>query len=113
MSEFLLFLFAVTSAVITFLAGCTAHPDRKPPHTFPPGLESQHSETYSKSMVVNEPSASTDTPLCGTAAREAQAMAAQNYPQPYSAGSSCTQNACFNPQTGTYIASDGTQRVCR
>lgn len=113
MSEGFLFRGAVTCAVIIFLAGCSAQPARKPPQTFAPGLVSQPSETYSESMVVNDPSASPDTPLCGTAAREAQAMAAQNYPQPYSAGSSCTQNACFNPQTGTYIASDGTQRVCR
>lgn len=62
---------------------------------------------------VMDPSAPLNTPLCGTAARENMAMGVQNYPQPLSSGNSCVQNACFDTQTGTYIASDGTKRVCR
>lgn len=101
---------------VAMLAGCAATPHvpahKIPPQSFAPGMVSD-TPAANESQLVNDPSAALDTPLCGTAAREAQATAVQNYPQPLSVGNSCTQNACFNPQTGTYIAADGTPRVCR
>ncbi|GAN67637.1 hypothetical protein AA0473_0828 [Acetobacter orleanensis NRIC 0473] len=73
----------------------------------------QQGNPADESKLTNDPSAPANTPLCGVAARESQAMAAQNYPEPLTSGNSCVQNACFNTQSGTYIAADGTQRVCR
>ncbi|MFT8675289.1 MAG: hypothetical protein ABF990_10265 [Acetobacter sp.] len=101
-------------ASLGLVAGCanTAQPARIPPQSFAPGLNAETANP-NESALKNDPSAPTDTPLCGTAAREAMAMAVQNYPQPLAVGSACTQNACFNTQTGTYIAADGTRRVCR
>ena len=97
------------------LAGCAATPGhgvsgRTPPQDFAPGLTGE--EAHSGSLQ-NDPSAPANTPLCGTAEREAMAMGVQNYPQPLATGNSCARNACFNTQTGTYIAADGTRRVCR
>ncbi|MBO1324499.1 BA14K family protein [Acetobacter sp. TBRC 12305] len=96
------------------LAGCTnpTPPARIPPQSFAPGLAAEAANP-NESTLTNDPSAPLNTPLCGTAAREGMAMAVQNYPQPLAVGSTCTQNACFNTQTGTYIAADGTRRVCR
>ena len=107
---------AVGWCAVALLAGCAAQPQgaghKIPPQSFAPGMisDSPHANDPQK---VNDPSAPLDTPLCGTAAREAQATAVQNYSQPLTVGNSCTQNACFNPQTNTYIAADGTARVCR
>ncbi|MGG6429913.1 hypothetical protein ACQ5TV_08040 [Acetobacter ghanensis] len=95
------------------LAGCASQPARIPPQSFAPGLSGETPPPANESLLVNDPSAPADTPLCGAAAREAMAMAVQNYPQPLASGNSCTRSACFNTQTGTYIAADGTQRVCR
>ncbi|GCD76241.1 hypothetical protein NBRC3299_2533 [Acetobacter pasteurianus NBRC 3299] len=96
------------------LAGCASQPEghRIPPQSFAPGLTTEPSAT-NDSHLTNDPSAPLNTPLCGTSARENMAMGVQNYPQPFSSGNSCVQNACFDTQTGTYIASDGTKRVCR
>ncbi|MDG6093594.1 hypothetical protein LOC54_00450 [Acetobacter sp. AN02] len=85
---------------------------RIPPQDFPPGTVAETPPPAGVTLV-NDPSAPADTPLCGTAAREANAISATNYPQPLSTGNSCTANACFDPSTVTYIASDGTRRVCR
>lgn len=98
--------------MLGLLAGCASQPTRIPPQSFAPGLSGESSPA-NESQLANDPSAPTNTPLCGTAAREAMAMAVQNYPQPLAVGGSCVRNACFNTQTGTYIAADGTQRVCR
>lgn len=103
---------------LALLAGCAAQPQpavqaRRPVQGFPSNMAIQQGTPADESQLTNDPSAPADTPLCGTAARESQAMAVQNYPQPLSSGNSCVKNACFNPQTGTYIAADGTPRVCR
>lgn len=98
------------------LAGCAAQPaaqQKVPLQTFPPNMAIQQGSPVDESHLTNDPSAPANTPLCGTAARESQAMATQNYPQPLTSGNSCVQNACFNTQTGTYIAADGSARVCR
>lgn len=99
--------------LLGLLAGCASQPSRIPPQSFAPGLSGESPPSAHESQLVNDPSAPTNTPLCGTAAREAMAMAVQNYPQPLAVGGSCVRNACFNTQTGTYIAADGTQRICR
>ena len=99
--------------VLGLLAGCASQPTRIPPQSFAPGLSAETPPPANESQLVNDPSASVDTPLCGAFAREGMAMAVQNYPQPLAVGGSCTRNACFNTQTGTYIAADGTPRVCR
>jgi hypothetical protein len=85
---------------------------RIPPQTFPPGTVTEEPPPEG-AKLVNDPSAPVDTPLCGTAAREANAMGQAVYPQPLISGGACTQNACFDPATQTYIASDNTRRVCR
>ncbi|PCD79382.1 hypothetical protein [Acetobacter orleanensis] len=102
------------------LAGCAAQPavqpsaqQKIPLQTFPQNMAIQQGNPADESKLTNDPSAPANTPLCGVAARESQAMAAQNYPEPLTSGNSCVQNACFNTQSGTYIAADGTQRVCR
>ncbi|MCH4092807.1 MAG: hypothetical protein LKE96_00515 [Acetobacter peroxydans] len=111
----------LSGTLVLALSGCTQQPQasRIVPQTFgPPAQAAQtmapvSSSDTGKSAKQNDPAAPRDTPLCGTAAREAMAMAVQNYPQPLTSGNSCTQNTCYNTQTGTYIAADGTQRVCR
>lgn len=101
---------------VGLLAGCAEQPHKGSAkvatQSFAPGMLSD-APPANESQLVNDPSAPADTPLCGTAAREAQATAQQNYSKPLGVGNSCTQNACFNTQTGTYIAADGTARVCR
>ncbi|WP_243429608.1 hypothetical protein [Acetobacter sacchari] len=87
-------------------------PKRIPPQDFPPGTVAEIPPPEG-TKLVNDPSAPNNTPLCGAAAQEANATGASIYPQPLSSGDSCVQNACFDPATLTYIASDGTRRVCR
>ncbi|WP_242006295.1 hypothetical protein [Acetobacter estunensis] len=95
-------------------AGVTAAnpPGRIPPQVFPPGTVTE-SAPPSGVKLVNDPSAPLTTPLCGASAQEANAMGQALYPQPSRTGGDCTQNACFDPATQTYIASDNTRRVCR
>ncbi|NHO33862.1 hypothetical protein [Acetobacter fallax] len=93
-------------------ATASVPPARIPPQQFAPGTVTETAPPENVTLV-NDPSAPASTPLCGTAAREANAMAAAMYPQPLSSGNACTQNACFDPATQTYIASDNTRRVCR
>ncbi|MBR2124400.1 MAG: hypothetical protein IJ934_04405 [Acetobacter sp.] len=64
-------------------------------------------------FLQNDPSASTHTPLCGVTRHQSIAIGVENYPQPLMTGDECVQNTCFDTQTGTYIAADGTYRVCR
>jgi hypothetical protein len=114
---------ALGSTLAMSLSGCAQQPQASHvvQQTFGPASPTQAAQTMApvsssdtgKSSKQNDPAAPRDTPLCGTAAREAMAMAVQNYPQPLASGNSCTQNTCYNTQTGTYIAADGTQRVCR
>ncbi|WP_338333084.1 hypothetical protein [Acetobacter sp. LMG 32666] len=101
-----------SALMLGLLAGCASPPTRIPPQSFAPGLSAE-APPANESQLVNDPSAPANTPLCGAAAREAMAMAVQNYPQPLAVGGSCVRSACYNTQTGTYIAADGTQRVCR
>ncbi|GAB6967532.1 hypothetical protein JCM25156A_15690 [Komagataeibacter kakiaceti JCM 25156] len=119
---------AVTSAVFLLLAGCAgqaahhpaprgataqAAPGRIPPQGFAPGLTGEEGAPPSGIVLTNDPSAPADTPLCGHAAREANSIGAMVHPDITPVVSSCAANACFDAQTGTYIASDGSRRVCR
>jgi hypothetical protein len=100
-------------------AGCaapssqdTATQGRIPPQDFAPGTVAETAPVSDKKLT-NDPSAPQDTPLCGAAAREAAAMSSVNYTAPLKVGNSCTLNACFDSSTLTYIAADGSRRVCR
>ncbi|GBQ16355.1 hypothetical protein AA16663_2370 [Komagataeibacter rhaeticus DSM 16663] len=117
-----------TIGAAVLLAGCAAQPARQrpdsviaaqattpgriPPQDFAPGMTGE--ETAPSGVVLtNDPSAPADTPLCGHAAREANALGATVHPDMTPAASPCAANACLDPQTGTYIADDGSRRVCR
>ncbi|CAM2816640.1 hypothetical protein AA15237_1580 [Komagataeibacter xylinus NBRC 15237] len=90
-----------------------ATPGRIPPQDFAPGLTGEEGAPHEGTILTNDPSAPADTPLCGHAAREANAMGATIHPEVTPTASSCAANACFDAQTGTYIAADGSRRVCR
>ncbi len=62
---------------------------------------------------TNLPSAPLNTPLCGTALHEQARTGAGVYSRSLATGNSCTRNACFQPLTGTFIAQDGNNSVCR
>lgn len=64
-------------------------------------------------VLVNDPSAPSDTPLCGTAAREANAMGQALLGRQYANAGICTGFACYDPATATYIGADGYHHVCR
>ncbi|BAK84434.1 hypothetical protein D3W54_07915 [Komagataeibacter medellinensis] len=112
--------FCITAAAL-LLAGCaaqpapragTATPGRIPPQDFAPGVTGEET-TPTGIVLTNDPSAPADTPLCGHAAREANALGATVHPDITPLVSPCAANACFDAQTGTYIADDGSRRVCR
>nr|WP_237442418.1 hypothetical protein [Saccharibacter sp. 17.LH.SD] len=62
---------------------------------------------------MNVPSAPLDTPICGSALHEQAQTGAALYSRSLTSGNSCTQNACFQPLTGTFIAQNGNNSVCR
>ncbi len=64
-------------------------------------------------VLANDPSAPTDTPLCGTAARETNAIGQALLPRQYAAAGICQSFACYDPATATYIGLDGYRHVCR
>ena len=90
-----------------------ATPGRIPPQDFAPGLTGEEGAPPQGVVLTNDPSAPADTPLCGHAAREANGIGATIHPDITPTVSSCAANACFDAQTGTYIAADGSRRVCR
>lgn len=99
------------------VSACATRPASQPTQHTAQGFaaESQQmslgtTEDHSKSNV---PSAPLTTPLCGAALREQAQSGAAVYTQGLTSGSSCTQNACFQPLTGTYITQNGTNSVCR
>lgn len=64
-------------------------------------------------MLVNDPSAPLDTPLCGMAAREANAIGQTLLSRQYATVGICSSYACYDPATATYIGADGYRHVCR
>ncbi|GAJ28645.1 hypothetical protein [Acidomonas methanolica] len=105
------------------LAGCGETPARPVaatrPHptvtaqSFAPEYTAETPPAPGAPVLANDPSAPIDTPLCGSAAKEAIATAAAVYPDGLTSGSTCPQNACFEPLTGTFIAATGARSVCR
>ncbi|MBF0875985.1 hypothetical protein HKD21_03870 [Gluconobacter cerevisiae] len=116
--------FWLSLVALPLLAACAEQPTaparstasatqaRIPPQDFAPGLAEEAPED-GKKKLFNDPSASLNTPLCGTALREQAQAGAALYPQSLASTSSCPRNACFQPLTGTYIAATGAQSVCR
>ena len=64
-------------------------------------------------VLANDPSAPVDTPLCGAAARETDALGQALLPRQYAAAGVCQSFACYDPATATYIGLDGYRHVCR
>lgn len=95
------FVVFVWPLCLTF-AACSASPQRS----------SLRSET-TKPFFTNDASAPIDTPLCGIAARESNAMESANYQSPFRVDNHCVKNACFSPLTGSFIASTGYRSICR
>ncbi|UYH51531.1 hypothetical protein N5W20_01220 [Candidatus Kirkpatrickella diaphorinae] len=89
-------------SLLPALAACGAAPQQSSPRT-----------QTSKPFFTNDVSAPRDTPLCGIAAQEANAMEIANYTTPFRTGNRCVQNACFSPLTGSFIAASGYRSVCR
>lgn len=64
-------------------------------------------------MLVNDPSAPLDTPLCGMAAREGNAISQTVLSRQYATAGICSSFACYDAATATYIGADGYRHVCR
>lgn len=101
---------AVLVGMASGLSACAPHHRATPVALPPPAVAATGA---AEPVLVNDPSAPADTPLCGHAAREANAIGATIHPDITPARSSCAANACFDPQTGTYIGADGNRHVCR
>lgn len=86
---------------------------RIPPQDFAPGMTGEMPLPANEAQLTNDPSAPVNTPLCGAVQRETNRMGGQVFSDGLASGSSCPQNACFNPLTGTYIAATGAPSVCR
>lgn len=84
------------------LAACSGAPQQSSPRA-----------QTSKPFFTNDVSAPLNTPLCGIAAQEANAMERTSYPSPLRTSNRCVQNACFSPLTGSFIAASGYRSVCR
>jgi hypothetical protein len=69
--------------------------------------------TGSAAPLSNDPSAPADTPLCGTAAREANGIGQAVLSHQYAQAGICSSFACYDPATATYIGADGYRHVCR
>lgn len=63
--------------------------------------------------LANDPSAPMNTPLCGTAAREADAIGQSLLSRQYATAGACSSFACYDPATATYLGADGYRHVCR
>lgn len=106
---------------LALLAGCAEPnaprpvaqgPVRQPPQDFAPGMTTE-TPPANEAQLANDPSAPTNTPLCGAVQQETNRMGGRVFPDGLASGSSCPQNACFNPLTGTYISATGASSVCR
>ncbi|PYD60687.1 hypothetical protein CFR73_06110 [Novacetimonas maltaceti] len=100
---------ALLGGMASGLSACAPHHRAAPVASHPPVAATGAAAP----VLVNDPSAPADTPLCGHAAREANAIGATIHPDITPERSSCAANACFDPQTGTYIGADGNRHVCR
>ncbi|MBB3172329.1 hypothetical protein FHR90_000135 [Endobacter medicaginis] len=64
-------------------------------------------------QLSDDPSAPANTPLCGTQAREINAIGSAIDPEAAGAAGVCATYACYDPLTATYIGADGARHVCR
>ena len=101
---------ALLVGMVSGLSACAPQHRAAPVVAPPPAVAATGT---AEPVLVNDPSAPADTPLCGHAAREANAIGATIHPDITPLRSSCAANACFDPQTGTYIGADGNRHVCR
>ncbi|WP_373318213.1 hypothetical protein [Ameyamaea chiangmaiensis] len=113
---------AAVLVVCAALAGCADQTPQAtasqpathiPPQDFAPGTVVEGPPPANEAQLTNDPSAPANTPLCGTAAREANQIAAANYPEPGRSGNACVLSACYDAQTATYIGADGNRHICR
>lgn len=63
--------------------------------------------------LLNDPSAPSNTPLCGIAAQETNALSRQLLSRQYAEAGQCAAYACYDAATATYIGADGYRHVCR
>lgn len=63
--------------------------------------------------LLNDPSAPSNTPLCGFAAQENNALSRQLMARQYAEAGQCSAYACYDAATATYIGADGYRHVCR
>jgi len=114
---------AAATLSLALLAGCEDAPSpqpvqnqvhaRIPPQDFAPGMTGETPPPANEAQLTNDPSAPVNTPLCGAVQQETNRMGGQVFSDGLASGSTCPQNACFNPLTGTYIAATGARSVCR
>lgn len=71
------------------------------------------SQESSAPVLLNDPSAPPGTPLCGTAARESNALSQALLSRQYAQSGQCASYACYDAATATYIGADGYRHVCR
>lgn len=116
-------LMALLGAELT-LAGCASVP---PPATVPVAAATSApaasdgivlhptagTDGTAPVMLVNDPSAPLDTPLCGMAAHEANAMSQALLGRQYATAGICSSFACYDAATATYLGADGYRHVCR
>lgn len=107
------------------VAGCEDAPPAPPaspapvaeapaqPAAAPAGIVLTPQPGASGVALTNDPSAPADTPLCGMAAREADAIAQGLLPRQYATAGICSGFACYDPATATYLGADGYRHVCR
>lgn len=99
------------------LSACATHPASQPSRYTAQGFAAETQAVSSGAVgdrpKSNVPSAPLNTPLCGAALREQAQAGAGLYTQGLTSSNTCTQNACFQPLTGTYITQDGNNSVCR
>lgn len=112
--------FIVMLGMGALLAGCASHPTQEevavaqhPKIQSFAGAPAGQSVAEPNRVKMNLPSAAVDTPLCGTALHEQASTGEAIYSGSLATGNSCTRNACFQPLTGTFIAQNGTNSVCR
>ena len=76
-------------------------------------LHPQTGDVAGAVALTNDPSAPADTPLCGVAARETNAIGQAALSRRYATAGICSSFACYDPATATYTGSDGYRHVCR
>ncbi len=95
----------------TSAAATPAQPAAPPPPG--PAAMTASADASSAGVLPNDPSAPANTPLCGIAAQENNAMTHQLMPRQYAQAGQCTAYACYDVATATYIGADGFRHVCR